>query len=195
MRAKLAEVDQLTIEEFLDYTSTRPSGEKWELIEGVAIMQASPSGIHQVIAANIVAELRSARRRTGAEWYPLLGIGTTAPIAPNSMPEPDVMVKEQPATSAQVSDDALVVFEIWSPSNTKSDKRWKLRFYTSIPNCQHYVTVDQHARAVVRHDRAGGWVPAPALTRLAETLELPTLGCALPLSEIYLDTPLGDGGI
>jgi Uma2 family endonuclease len=193
MRVKLAVSDQLTIEEFLDFTSTRPSDEKWELIEGIAIMQDSPSGIHQVIAGNIYAELRAARRRLNAHWYPLLGIGTKARLVPNSLPEPDVMVKAQPATSSPFSEDALVVFEVWSPSNTKSDKRWKLRFYSSLPNCQHYVTVDQDTRNVVRHDRANGWKPAPALTALAEMLELPTLGCALLLSEIYLDTPLGDG--
>ena len=44
---------QMTIEEFLSFTETRPDGERWELIEGVAILQASPSKPHQVIATNI----------------------------------------------------------------------------------------------------------------------------------------------
>ena len=191
MRAKLALADRLTIEEFLDFAEARPSGEKWELIEGVAIMQDTPTDYHQVIAGNIFAVLRSEKRRFRASWQPLLGVGTKVPISPNSLPAPDVMVKELPLIGRSWTDDGLVLFEIWSRSNSKADKRWRHRVYTSIPNCQHYVTVDQHTRDVVRHDRANGWVPAPALTGLDDALDLPALGCALPLSEIYLDTPSG----
>ena len=46
-RTKLAPEDQLTIEEFLAFTDTRPDGERWELIEGVAIMNPSPVEFHQ----------------------------------------------------------------------------------------------------------------------------------------------------
>ena len=190
MRPKLAESEQLTIEEYLDFTSGRPDGEKWELIEGVAIMQDSATDYHQAIAVNVSATLRSEKRRLGATWIPLLGVGTRVPISPRSLPEPDLMVKEHPLTGRSWTDDARVIFEIWSPSNRPTDKRWRLRVYTSVPNCQHYVTVDQDTLDVVRYDRATGWKPAPPLSALSDTLDLPALGCALPLSEIYLDTPL-----
>jgi hypothetical protein len=39
---KLAPEQQLTIEEFLAFTDTRPEGERWELIEGVAVLDPSP---------------------------------------------------------------------------------------------------------------------------------------------------------
>lgn len=48
MLAKLAKADQMTVEEFLAYMEARPDGERWELIEGVAVMNASPTQWHQL---------------------------------------------------------------------------------------------------------------------------------------------------
>lgn len=41
-RTKLAPEDQMTIEEFLAFTDTRPDEERWELIEGEPVMSPSP---------------------------------------------------------------------------------------------------------------------------------------------------------
>lgn len=73
---------RLTIDEFLAFYETRPDGEKWELIEGVARMSPTPT-------------------------------------------------------------DAPVLFELLSPSNTRSDQVWRRKVYASGPNSQHYVTVSQ----------------------------------------------------
>jgi Uma2 family endonuclease len=47
----------MTIEEFLEFTETRPDGEKWELIEGVAVFSPSPVDVHQMIVGNLVHRL------------------------------------------------------------------------------------------------------------------------------------------
>jgi hypothetical protein len=39
---KLAPEQQMTIEEFLAFTDTRPEEERWELVEGVAVLNPSP---------------------------------------------------------------------------------------------------------------------------------------------------------
>jgi hypothetical protein len=41
-RPKLAPEQQMTIEEFLAFTDTRPEEERWELIEGVPVLNPSP---------------------------------------------------------------------------------------------------------------------------------------------------------
>jgi hypothetical protein len=41
-RPKLTPEEQMTIEEFLAFSDTRPEEERWELIEGVAIMNPAP---------------------------------------------------------------------------------------------------------------------------------------------------------
>lgn len=191
MRASIAPENQMTVEEFLAFTASRPDGERWELIEGMAIMNPSPAEFHQVIAGNILYGLTRQKIALGAAWLPMIGVGTRVPISPNSLPQPDVFVKAGAATDRPVTDDALVLFEVLSKSNTKADQAWRKRVYASVPNCQHYVTVAQGKVLVTRHDQATAWAPA-SLTRLDDALTLPALGAdvSLPLAEIYRWTPL-----
>jgi Uma2 family endonuclease len=193
-RPKLAPEQQMTIEEFLAFTDTRPEEERWELIEGVPVLNPSPTDYHQMIVSNIVAHLIAHKRRTRAAWLPMLGIGTRVPVSPRSLPQPDLFVKEGAATGRPVTDDALVLFEVLSRSDTRVDQAWRRRVYASVPNCQHYVTVSVKAVEVVAYDRASGW-DERSVTSLDEPLTLPTLGVAMPLDDIYRWTPLGqDGG-
>jgi Uma2 family endonuclease len=187
---KLAPEQQMTIEEFLAFTDTRPDEERWELIEGVPVLNPSPIDYHQMIVSNIVAYLIAHKRRTGAAWLPMLGVGTRVPVSPRSLPQPDVFVKEGAATGRPVTDDALVLFEVLSRSNTKADQAWRRRVYASVPNCQHYVTVSLKAAEVVAYDRASNWHER-SVADLAEALTLPALDVAIPLADIYRWTPLG----
>ena len=189
MPAKLAEADQMTIEEFLAFTDSRPDGERWELIEGAAIMNASPTQWHQVIAGNILIWLGNSKAATDATWLPTLGIGTRVPISPNSLPQPDVYVQSGAAKDSPITDDALVIFEVLSKSNTKADRAWRRRVYASVPNCQHYVTVSAKSAEVVRYDRADGWGGA-TLTGLAARLALPAIETEITLADIYRWTPI-----
>jgi Uma2 family endonuclease len=188
-RTKLAPEEQMTIEEFLAFTDTRPEGERWELIEGMAIMNPSPVEYHQLVVLNIGSYLMTHQERTGASWQPLLGVGTRVPVSPRSLPQPDVFVKEGNATDSAVTDDALVIFEVLSRSNTKADQAWRRRVYASVPNCQHYVTVPLKAVAVDTYDRETGWRKR-ALTGLGDGLNLPALALSIPLAVIYRGTPL-----
>jgi Uma2 family endonuclease len=190
IRAKLAPEQQMTIKEFLAFTAARPDGERWELIEGVAVLNPSPVDYHQSVVANIVTFLMQAKRRTGAGWFPMPGTGTRVPASKNSVPQPDVFVKEQPLTGSAVSDDAIVIFEVLSKSNTKSDQAWRRRVYASVPNCQHYVTVSLKSVEVVCYSRTSGWIEQ-RLEALAGRLDLAAIGVILPLAEIYRDSPLG----
>ena len=189
-RTKFAPEQQLTIEEFLAFTDTRPDGERWELIEGVAIMNPSPVDYHQVVVANIVTYLMVHKQRTGAAWLPMPGIGTRVPISPNSLPQPDVFVKAGAPTGSPVTDDALVLFEVLSRSNTKADQAWRRKVYASVPNCQHYISVSLKAVEVVAYDRDTSWEKR-SVSSLGDGLDLPALGLSIPLATIYRWTPLG----
>ena len=120
----------------------------------------------------------------------MLGVGTRVPVSPRSLPQPDVFVKEGAATGRPVTDDALVLFEVLSRSNTRVDQAWRRRVYASVPNCQHYVTVSLKTAEVVAYDRASNWHER-TVASLDEQLELPALGLAIPLADIYRWTPLG----
>jgi Uma2 family endonuclease len=190
MRAKIADADQMTIEEFLAFTSERPDDERWELVEGVPVLSASPTDFHQIIVTNVLVALADIRHRTGAIWLPTVGLGTRVPASPRSLPQPDVMVKQRPAAGLSMSDEALVLFEVLSPSSTPSDQAWRRKVYASVPNLQHYVTVSQRKVEVVRYDRSTGCAAA-RLDDVTASLDLAVLGGAIPLAAIYRDTPFG----
>jgi Uma2 family endonuclease len=190
VRPKFAPADQMTIEEFLAFTDTRPDEERWELIEGVPVLNASPIDFHQIIAANITTALMNHKVATGATWLPLLGIGTRVPVSTNSLPQPDVFVLEGAPKGTPVTDDALVIFEILSRSNSKADQAWRRRVYASVPNCQHYVTVSLKTGEATAYDRATAW-KARTVKGLAAALELAAISVTLPLSDVYRYTPIG----
>jgi Uma2 family endonuclease len=194
LRPKLAPEQQMTIEEFLAFTDTRPEEERWELIEGVPVLNPSPIDFHQIVVTNISGFLWRFKTERNPSWFPLVGTGTRVPASAHSLPQPDIMVKEHPPTGSPVSDDALVLFEVLSRSNTKADQAWRRRVYASVPNCRHYVTVSLKTVEIDAYDRDRRW-KGRSLTKLAETLALPALGLAIPVADIYRWTPLGEGGV
>ena len=189
MAAKLAEQNQMTIEDFLAFAEQRPDGERWELIEGMAIMNAAPTQWHQRIALNIGSALDAIKLASGASWTANLGVGTRVPASTNSLPQPDLVVQEHELLGLPVTEDSLIIFEVLSKSNTKADSAWRKQVYSSVPNCQHYVTVATAKAEIVHYDRADGWVGA-SCTGLEETLALAAINAELPLRGIYRWTPI-----
>jgi Uma2 family endonuclease len=83
----------------------------------------------------------------------------------------------------------LATAEILSPSTMDRDLRWKKVAYTSLPSLTHYIVVAQDAVDVVVFARDASFAER-RYRSLADTIELPALGIALPLSEIHRDTGL-----
>ena len=189
MKVELAETDQMTVEEFLAFTAARPEGERWELIEGVAVMSPSATQWHQTITGNVLEAPLNQKAARSAAWYPILGVGTRVPVSPNSLPQPGIYVQARPPADSHVTADALVIFEALSRSNKRADRAWRKRVHASIPNCQHYVTIAHETAEVTRYDREDGW-NAHAVKGLKSELVLPAIDVTIPLSTIYRWTPI-----
>ena len=183
----------LTRSEFLAFAETRPNDERWELIEGQPVMNPAPAKWHQVIANNICVSLGRQRDQRELPWIAIPGVGAVVPASPRSLPQPDVMIVPHPLADpeAHFADDVLVLFEVLSRSNTRKDQTWRRRVYASIPNCLHYVTVEQKRAVVVSYDRAEDW-KGRTVKGLDGSMALPGLGEAvtLSMSEIYRFTPV-----
>lgn len=183
--------DPMTVEEYFAFTDTRPDNEKWELIDGEPILNASPSGLHQAILWNLAVLLGNMQRRQPESWEAIPGIGVR--VSDTSLPEPDVFIL--PAGTVRRNPygretrDVLVVFEILSPSTAERDLRWKRTAYTSLPSLTHYVVIAQDTVDVVVFARDDGFAERH-FRSLNDRLELPALGISLPLAEIYRDTGL-----
>jgi len=183
--------DLMTIEEFLAFTEDRPDEERWELIEGVPVMSLSPTDVHQLIVGNVIVLLGQHALEKNAAWLVMPGTGTRVPASSRSLPQPDVFVKERAATGTPVSDEAVVIVEVMSRSNTAADRTWRRHVYASVPNCQHYVTISTKAVEVTVHDRGRRW-RGRAVATLTGAIELPAIDVRIPLAAIYRATPLAE---
>jgi Uma2 family endonuclease len=181
----------MTVEEFYALTDTRPDNEKWELIDGEAVFNASPADFHQEIVANIIFTLTSQLRENNAPWVTIPGIGVL--VSDVSRPEPDIMIVPRRLSrdegAKRDTTEAAVLFEIMSPSTSKRDLHWKRTAYTGMAKLTHYVVVAQDAIDVVVLQRDDRFAER-RLHSLAATIDFPALGISLPLSEIYRDTGL-----
>src|SRR5690242_5659045 len=84
---------KMTIDEFHAFVESRTGDDrKWELIDGEAVVNASPVLLHQIIVANVLVELESAAERLGASWMAVPGTAVVAPADIHNAPVPDVMV-------------------------------------------------------------------------------------------------------
>jgi Uma2 family endonuclease len=181
----------MTVEEYFAFTDTRPDNEKWELIDGEPILNASPSKLHQRILLNLAILLGTMERRQPQSWEASPGVGVR--VSDTSLPEPDVFIV--PAGSARrdpygrETSDVLVAFEILSPSTEDRDLRWKRTAYTSLPSLMYYVVIAQDTVDIVVFAREAGFTER-RLRSLGDSLELPALGISLPLAEIYRDIGL-----
>jgi len=68
----------MDVDEFMEYLETRPNGEHWELIEGVAVMMAPATPAHQRIAHNFCSLLNGAFAAEGLDLLAYNDAATSA---------------------------------------------------------------------------------------------------------------------
>jgi Uma2 family endonuclease len=181
----------MTAEEFFAFTATRPDEEKWELIAGEPLLNASASRLHQRIVKNLLISLtrseQQQRLRGPLAWEVLPGIGVRPSL--QNVPMPDVLIRPFDDLHGVECSDMIVAFEVLSPSTADLDLRWKRRAYAELPSLQHYVVIAQDVVEIVAYDRARGFAER-RLEQMEAVLDLAALSLAVPLAEIYQDTGL-----
>ena len=179
----------ITPEAYLEAERTRQH--KHEYLSGVEYQRAGASVGHNRIAGNVFAELRSQLLRGPCEAF---SADLQVRIRTNTAEfyyYPDVTVDcSGAANTALFAEQPRVIFEVLSPETERIDRGEKLRNCQALPSLDAYVLVDQQRVAVTMYRRhEGGWA-REVLTETSETLDLPTIGCALALSAIYQRTGL-----
>jgi Uma2 family endonuclease len=180
----------MTVDEFYAFTDTRPDGEKWELIEGEPVLNASPSRLHQKIAGNVFFALTVRQREIGASWEASMPLGVR--VSEKNRPEPDILVYPYDSDwldAPRDRNDVLVVFEVLSPSTEDRDLGWKRKVYPSLPSLTHYVVISQDAVDVIVFARENAF-ERRRFQSLRDAIDLRSLSISLPLAEIYRDTGL-----
>ena len=100
--------------------------------------------------------------------------------------------------TATVVYDAVVVFEVLSPSTARDDRIVKAREYQATPSVQRYVMLEQESVGATIFERSGDRWTVAILEGADGMLSMPEIGVDLPLAELYegleFDTPDAEAG-
>jgi Uma2 family endonuclease len=193
MGVPVVDTGPMTIEDFYAFTDTRPDDEKWELIDGEPVLNASPARLHQRLVKNLLVLLDRLEQQATRSWEAIPGIGVR--LSNTKRPEPDVMVRPQSAPTTDPMgrdcDDVIIAFEVLSPSTRGRDLRWKRGAYAELPSLTHYIVIAQDAVDVVVFARDAHYAER-RLRSARDVVEIPELGIFLNLSDIYRGIGLAD---
>jgi len=183
----------LTAGEFLKFLKFRPNEERWQLVEGVAMMMSPPTYVHQVIAFNMNYLLLGRFERKDLDLLAVSDAGVRMRSMPDYLPRPDVVVVPGIAEYRSYAERFLLVAEVLSPSNTKSLIARKLRFYKSHVHNLYCLIIDSRRTRIEVHARANDWKPL-LLESPSDALELPEFGLRCAVGDLYRRTPLDPAG-
>jgi Uma2 family endonuclease len=179
----------MDVDEFMAFLETRPDNERWDLVEGVAVMMAPPSYAHQRIASNLCTVLNNAFAAQRLDLFAYQRAGVRNPGLRNFQPEPDVVVVPGIAGYDLYSETFQLVGEVLSPTNTRQEIDLKLRRYREAPDNLYAVVIEPREFLVEIHAKSRGWQPAK-LTMADDAIEMPEFGLRCRVGDLYRGTPL-----
>lgn len=181
---------KFTVEEYLAFIESRPEEERWQLIDGVAMMMPPPTVPHQVIAVNLAFELNTHFRQQRRNLIAVNEVGLMVPDVAGFRPEADVAVLDKPVDfDSPYADRFYLVAEVLSDSNTDKDIAAKSRRYIQHPQNLYFLLIEQKLVRMEVRARMAGWEPM-ALEGANAVLDLPEWGFRTTLAALYDGTPL-----
>lgn len=175
----------LTAEEYLELE--RGSEMKHELLDGEMVAMTGGSWFHGLIIGNMVTALKNRLRERACSVIPNdLRVRVSAEV----YVYPDIVVACSEPRLEDSSKDTLLnptlLMEVLSPSTESYDRGRKFEHYQMLESLKEYVLVAQDRPRVEHYLRQDGhvWLYTE-VSGLEGSVSLPSLGCEVPLSEIY----------
>lgn len=173
-----------TQEQFLAWAERQDGRFEFDGFQPVA-MTGGNAG-HSRIITNIHAALRARLRGTPCDYYgPDLGVQTIG----FAVRYPDALVTctKFPRTD-KLAPNVIAVFEVLSPSTSRSDRIDKVREYAAVPSIRSYIIVESDTAGLTVLHRMDGTADWTIRTLTGdETLNLPDIGIEIPVAEFYQD--------
>jgi Uma2 family endonuclease len=146
----------LNVDQYLAWAERQEQG-KYELIDGVVIMQQSQQWGHAKIKFAVARALDDAIRQTKVGCY-VGADGPTVRVNESTAFVPDALVAPlpEPALASLEIPNPTIVVEVLSPSTARIDATTKLRGYFEVASVQHYLILDPEDRTVTHHKRGAG---------------------------------------
>ena len=167
---------------------------KSEYFNGHIIAMAGASFKHSLIVSNISGELHVQFKGRGCSVH--TNDMRVRPSLGDAYFYPDVVVVcGEPEFEDAVFDTLLnpiLIVEVLSPSTERRDRGEKFTRYKHLASLQEYLLVSQDKVWVEHHRRHGTqWVLSHYRAR-EDVLSLPSIGCELPLRDIYARVTVED---
>ena len=176
---------RLTPDEYL--AAERWATHKSEYIAGEVFAMSGASEAHNLIVANLIATLHQQLRQRDCRVYP----SDMRVVNPEkNFFYPDVTVVCGAPRFTDDRRDTLtnptLIIEVLSDSTPDYDRGSKFAQYRRLASLQEYLVVAQTAPCVEHHTRQadGCWL-LHETSDLTAVLTLASIGCQLPLAEIY----------
>lgn len=193
-RIATAALNHYTPEEYL--ALERNAEFKSEYLDGRIVAMTGASIAHVTITGNVHAELRQRLRGTLCRAF--MGDMRVQIGDGRRYMYPDVVaVCGEPQLMDRMQDTLMnpaLIVEVLSPTTEAYDRGEKFLHYRGIESLQEYVLVAQDRVLVERFVRAGEFWTLSTIRDLDAPLELTSVGCEIPLREIYENVGLSSLG-
>ena len=176
---------RLTAAEYL--AIERKAETRSEFFAGEMFAMSGASREHNLISLNLGGELRQQLKDRPCEVYTT---DMRVQVPTGLYTYPDVVVT---CGNPKFEDDhvdillnPILLIEVLSDSTADYDRGTKFKHYRQIPSLREYVLVDQSAAQIEQFALGGDGAWRLTETKgLNATLSLDSIGCRVPLSEIY----------
>ena len=159
-----------------------------EYLDGDMVAMSGGSREHNVIVTNIVSELRSQLKGRPCEVFAndmRVKVSTTGLY---TYPDVVVVCGEPQFEDANVDTlmNPTVVVEVLSDSTESYDRGGKFGHYRKVESLTEYLLVGQHEYRIEQYIRRpeGPWARVD-IRGLTAKLDLPSILCSIPMTEIY----------
>lgn len=172
----------------------REAEQKHEYIAGKIVAMACASYAHNRICSNLTGELYNQLRGKSCS---VVGSDQRLQILNSSaFVYPDLtVVCGKPEFNEDKKSDTLLnptlLVEVLSPSTSQYDRSDKFMLYRQVPSLRQYLVLDSQTAYAELHsrDELGRWVLTETRD-LTAVLDLSSIGCQVPLAEVYAGVAL-----
>ncbi|MEO7313102.1 MAG: Uma2 family endonuclease [Chitinophagaceae bacterium] len=181
-------IETYSIEEYLAMEDV--SLEKHEFSNGKIIKMPGAKPAHNIIAANVIAELIFATKHGDKEYFVMTSDTKIYNHRFNSFLYPDAVVVceeiELYPGSTTVITNPLLIVEVLSDSTEEHDRAGKFFDYKQIPTFKEYVLISQMMPWLTTSFKIGErtWQDTE-VEGLTGSIYLKSIECTIPLKDIY----------
>ena len=179
----------MDVDAFMAFLEPRPKSERWDLIDGIAVLMEPATLVHRRVACNLAFLLDTAFTERNLDLVAYVNVCVRNPGVKDFQPQPDVVVAPGPAGDELYSERYRLVAEVLSPTNMGEEIELKLRRYCEAPDNLYAVVIEPREFMVEIYAKSRKWEPL-VFKRPDDVIEMPEFGLRCTVVDLYRGTPL-----